>query len=95
MVPPRSPLGLPDFPTFGHTFTWRLNLREIEIGKEVELTAEGLAAHEALPILITLPGGGTFYGVSNLMQMGESEKQLNWILDWDNICFVLSLNAIQ
>ena len=40
--------------------TWRLNLREIEIGKEVELTAEGLAAHEALPILITLPGGGTF-----------------------------------
>lgn len=40
--------------------TWNLNLNEVEIGKEVEFTAEGLDAHEGLGVFIELPNGSSF-----------------------------------
>lgn len=40
--------------------TWDLNLTEVEIGKEVEFTAEGLGAFENMGVLITLPNGSSF-----------------------------------
>lgn len=46
--------------------TWRLNLKEIEIGKEVEFTAEGLAPFEGMAVLIQRPDGSDFiWGVQS------------------------------
>ena len=46
--------------------TWNLNVEELEIGKEVEFTAEGLAAHEGMAVVIQLPNGGVFlWGVQS------------------------------
>lgn len=40
--------------------TWKLNLQEVEIGKEVEFIAEGLDAFENMGVFITLPNGSSF-----------------------------------
>lgn len=50
----------------GSVITWRLSLNEVEIGKEVEFFAEGVAPHTGLPVLITLPSGALFmWGVQS------------------------------
>lgn len=50
----------------GSVITWRLSLNEVEIGKEVEFFAEGIAPHTGLPVLITLPSGALFmWGVQS------------------------------
>lgn len=48
------------------TMTWDLSLTEVEIGKEVTLTAEGLAAHEGVAVVIQRPDGSVFiWGVTS------------------------------
>lgn len=42
------------------TVTWRLNLKEVEIGKTVEFSAEGLDSFELMAVLIQKPDGSHF-----------------------------------
>lgn len=48
------------------TVTWELSLNEVEIGKEVTLTAEGLDKFEGMVVLIQKPDGSHFmWGVTS------------------------------
>lgn len=45
---------------------WKLNLRELEHGKEVEFEASGLSAYEGMAVLIQRPDGSSFlWGVQS------------------------------